>query len=89
LSLDTLHASFVILLSGSEDCLVGDRDVVNLGGVAAEGSRSCIVIKPTTKTVPVLIGLPKGAIRENWGVVRSGDKALLQRPDGSYVEYAN
>jgi len=76
-------------ISGSEDCLVGDRDVVNLGRAAAEETRSCIVIKPTTKTVSVLIGFPKGAIREKWGVVRSGDKALLQRPDGSYVEYAN
>lgn len=79
----------IVSITGSEDCSVSNNDVVNLGGAASAESRSCIVIKPTTQKVAVLIGSPDGPLHENWTVVRSGNNAVFQRADGSYVESVN
>lgn len=62
-----------VSITCSEDCLASNKDVGNFGGAVAEESRSCIVIKPATKTVSVLIGFQSGGIRENFTVIRSGD----------------
>lgn len=75
-------------ISGSDDCLTTAKDVFSLGDTKGLTSRSCIVIKPETKAVLVQVGLAGWPVSERWTVVHSGETTLLQRADGSYVEYA-
>lgn len=75
-------------ISGSDECSWVSKNVEILGSNREENSRSCIVIKPETKAVPVLIRFPNDPIQEHWTVLHEGESTLLQRPDGSYIEYA-
>jgi len=75
-------------ISGTDDCQLTAKNGVSLGDTEGQTSRSCIVIKPDTKAVQVQVGLASGSVSERWTVVHSGESTLLQRADGSYVEYA-
>ncbi|WP_152680079.1 hypothetical protein [Pectobacterium atrosepticum] len=63
------------------------------GSASDERESSCIVLHKDRASVPVLLLLPSGAVREDWGVIRAegvtrgwhSSITSLQRPDGSPV----
>lgn len=59
------------------------------GPSADDGTSSCVVIAPDTKTVVVTVGTPDGTTDEVWTVERSGDRTMLRRADGSPIAAAN
>lgn len=59
------------------------------GADAADGTRSCVVIAPDTKTVAVTVATPEGTTDEVWTVERSGDRTMLRRADGSPIAAEN
>lgn len=74
---------------GSDDCFPANKNKTTLRSTQGEDSHSCIVITKKTKTVAVVIGLANGVTHENWNVVHSDESILLQRADGTYIEFLN
>lgn len=75
---------------GKDECPPANTNFMTsiFGADSEDGTRSCVVIAPDTKTVSVTVGLPDGPTDEVWTVERSGDRTMLRRADGSYLAAA-
>jgi hypothetical protein len=74
---------------GSTECPSTENNMEEFFGASPdEGSRSCIVIAPDTKTVSVIAALPEGPSAETWTVERSGNRSTLRRADGTLIAAA-
>lgn len=87
-----IHSDYKMLVGGQQAQVFGS-DVCppadNLfGSDPDEGTRSCVVITPETKTVSVTVQLSEGPSKESWTVERSGDRTMLRRADGTLLAAA-
>jgi len=83
------------LVQGFDTCPRSDPVMVKLFGPApTDGMTTCVVLSKDRTTVPVLIALSTGTVREDWDIVRDTRKlkdghtytrTSLRRPDGSWV----
>ncbi|MFK8770265.1 hypothetical protein [Aeromonas caviae] len=53
--------------------------------VSDDSRRDCVVIKPDTKMVVVIVGFPNRPQKESWVVKRYGQKVELARADGTRI----
>jgi hypothetical protein len=77
---------------GTEACTsaVGfKRAMIGHAPEPIEGERTCVVIRPDTKSVNVLVGFGSSSQMETWVVERRGEKTMLWRSDGSLVLPSN
>lgn len=74
---------------GKDPCPGNTKIMTAIFGTSADdGTRSCVVIAPDTKTVAVTVAMRDGTTDEIWTVVRSGDRTMLQRADGTFIAAA-
>ena len=91
-----IHSNYKMLVGGqpaqvfgSDVCPPADKFMkVLFGADPDEGTRSCVVITPETKTVSVTVLLPEGPSKESWTIERSGDRTMLRRADGTLLAAA-
>lgn len=57
--------------------------------VSDDSRRDCVVIKPDTEMVVVIVGFPNRPQKEAWVVKRYGQKVELARTDGTRIYQAN
>ncbi|KZN20646.1 MULTISPECIES: hypothetical protein [Pseudomonas] len=91
-----IHSGYKMLVGGQavsvfgmNDCPPADKNMKAIFGASPdEGSRSCIVIAPKTKTVSVIVSFPEGPSAETWTVEWSGNRSTLRRADGTFIAAA-
>lgn len=73
---------------GTESCTsaVGfKRTMIGHAPEPIEGERTCVVIRPDSKSVNVMVGVGKPSQMETWIVERRGERTMFWRSDGSRV----
>ncbi|ENU4835415.1 hypothetical protein ACFH4J_003399 [Escherichia coli] len=96
-----IPAGFTVKIAGKKALIHGfdncsgeqDNQTVKLSDIVASEDNNCVVIDKGRSSVPVMVYLPGGSIKERWTIVRvkSGSSMLTSmiRPDGTLVEPAN